>query len=50
MLRSHLPGMAGVRWMRTAGLPPTARATVLTEEQWSKDHPSPTPREPGAGR
>ncbi len=41
VLRSHLPGMAGVRWLRTAGLPPTARATVLTEEQWSKDPSAP---------
>jgi hypothetical protein len=33
-LRAQLPGMAGVRWLRTAGLPPTARAGSLTAEQW----------------
>jgi hypothetical protein len=26
--------MAGVRWLHTAGLPPTARAGELTAEQW----------------
>ncbi len=35
VLRSQLPGAAGVRWLRTAGLPPTTRAAALTEEQWS---------------
>jgi hypothetical protein len=34
VLRAHLPGLAGVRWLRTAGLPPTARAAALTPEQW----------------
>jgi hypothetical protein len=35
VLRSQLPGTAGVRWLRTAGLPHTTRAAALTEEQWS---------------
>jgi hypothetical protein len=35
VLRARLPGMAGVRWLRTAGLPHTTRAAALTEEQWS---------------
>jgi hypothetical protein len=34
VLRARLPGMAGVRWLRTAGLPPTTRAEALTAEQW----------------
>jgi hypothetical protein len=34
VLRAQLPGPAGVRWLRTAGLPPTARASALTPEQW----------------
>jgi hypothetical protein len=34
VLRAHLPGTAGVRWLRQEGLPPTARATALTTEQW----------------
>ncbi|MBM7805297.1 hypothetical protein JOD57_001134 [Geodermatophilus bullaregiensis] len=34
VLRARLPGLAGVRWLRTAGLPPTARASALTTEQW----------------
>ncbi|SDC79548.1 hypothetical protein SAMN05660690_2583 [Geodermatophilus telluris] len=33
-LRAQLPGPAGVRWLRTAGLPPTTRAAALTAEQW----------------
>ncbi|MGY1815035.1 hypothetical protein [Blastococcus sp. SYSU D00820] len=33
-LRAVLPGPAGVRWLRTAGLPPTARAAALTPELW----------------
>ena len=35
VLRAQLPGVAGVRWLRTAGLAPTARAGSLTAEQWS---------------
>ncbi len=34
VLRAQLPGMAGVRWLRTAGLPPTTRAASLTADQW----------------
>ncbi|RBY80577.1 hypothetical protein DQ238_08320 [Geodermatophilus sp. TF02-6] len=34
VLRATLPGTAGVRWLRTAGLPPTARPADLTTEQW----------------
>ncbi|MGY1701368.1 hypothetical protein [Geodermatophilus sp. SYSU D00766] len=34
VLRACLPGVSGVRWLRTAGLPPTARAGALTAEQW----------------
>jgi hypothetical protein len=33
-LRAQLPGPAGVRWLHSAGLPPTARADALTAEQW----------------
>jgi hypothetical protein len=35
VLRAQLPGTAGVRWLRTAGLAPTARAGSLTAEQWT---------------
>ncbi len=41
VLRARPPGMADVRWLRTAGLPPTGRATALTEEQWMKDPSAP---------
>ena len=34
VLRAQLPGPTGVRWLRTAGLPPTARASALTTEHW----------------
>ncbi|HEX2072264.1 MAG TPA: hypothetical protein VHF92_00650, partial [Geodermatophilus sp.] len=34
VLRGLLPGTVGVRWLRSAGLPPTARADALTAEQW----------------
>ena len=34
VLRAQFPGTAGVRWLRQEGLPPTARATALTTEQW----------------
>ncbi len=33
-LRAVLPGPAGPRWLRSAGLPPTTRAADLTAEQW----------------
>ncbi|MGY1690450.1 hypothetical protein [Geodermatophilus sp. SYSU D01105] len=35
VLRSQLPGTEGVRWLRSAGLPATARAADLTADQWS---------------
>ncbi len=34
VLRAALPGTAGIRWLRSVGLPPTARAGALTGEQW----------------
>lgn len=34
VLRAQLPGTAGVRWLRQEGLPPTARPTALSSEQW----------------
>jgi hypothetical protein len=34
LLRSQLPGTAGVRWLRQEGLPPTTRPTALTPAQW----------------
>ena len=37
-LRAVLPGTAGARWLRSAGLPPTARTTDLTAEQWLSLH------------
>ena len=55
VLRSVLPGTAGVRWLRTAGLPPTTRAGALTAEQWGSLHHcwlsvSPAPHAGGPGR
>ena len=55
VLRSVLPGTAGVRWLRTAGLPPTTRAGALTAEQWGSLHRcwlsvSPAPHAGGPGR
>ncbi len=41
VLRSRLPGMAGVPWLGTAGLPPTTCAGETTPEQWSKDPAAP---------
>ena len=38
VLRAQLPGTAGVRWLRTAGLPMTARPGDLTAEQWLSLH------------
>jgi hypothetical protein len=34
VLRSQLPGTAGVRWLHAEGLSPTARADALTAEHW----------------
>ncbi|MGY1833383.1 hypothetical protein ACI8AA_23450 [Geodermatophilus sp. SYSU D01180] len=41
VLRAQLPGVAGVRWLRSAGLAPTARAGSLSASQWSKDPSAP---------
>jgi hypothetical protein len=38
VLRAVLPGTAGARWLRSAGLPPTTRAADLTAEQWLSLH------------
>ena len=38
VLHGVLPGVEGVRWLRSAGLPPTARAEQLTAEQWTSLH------------
>jgi hypothetical protein len=38
VLRSQLPGTAGVRWLHTTGLGATARAGELTAEQWLSLH------------
>jgi hypothetical protein len=34
VLRSHVPGPAGLRRLRTAGLSPATRVSALTGEQW----------------
>ena len=34
LLRSQLPGTAGVRWLRQENLPPTTRPIALTSAQW----------------
>ena len=34
LLRSQLPGTAGVRWLRQENLPPTTRPTALTGARW----------------
>lgn len=34
LLRSQLPGTAGVRWLHQESLAPTTRPTALTSEQW----------------
>jgi hypothetical protein len=34
LLRSQLPGTAGVRWLRQENLSPTTRPTALTSAQW----------------
>ena len=38
VLRSQLPGTAGVRWLHAEGLSPTAHATALTAEHWLSLH------------
>jgi hypothetical protein len=38
VLRSQLPGTAGVRWLHAEGLSPTARASALTAEHWVSLH------------
>jgi hypothetical protein len=38
VLRGRLPGVEGVRWLRSEGLPPTARAASLTPGQWLSLH------------
>ena len=40
VLRSLLPGTAGVRWLHAAGLSPTSRASELTAEHWISLHES----------
>jgi hypothetical protein len=34
VLRRHLPGTAGARWLHQEGLSPTTRVAALTAEQW----------------
>jgi hypothetical protein len=38
VLRSQLPGTAGVRWLHGEGLSPTSRASALTAEHWLSLH------------
>ena len=38
VLRSQLPGTAGVRWLHAAGLSPMSRASELTAEHWLSLH------------
>jgi hypothetical protein len=38
VLRAQLPGTTGIRWLRSEGLPPTARPSALTAEQWLSLH------------
>ncbi|SCX59573.1 hypothetical protein SAMN03159343_3959 [Klenkia marina] len=38
VLRGQLPGVEGVRWLRSEGLPPTVRAAALTPGQWLSLH------------
>ncbi len=56
LLRSQLPGTAGVRWLRQENLPPTTRPTALTSAQWlalfecwSSHHWAPAPGRPEKG-
>jgi hypothetical protein len=57
VLRAHLPGTTGVRWLRQEGLPPTARPARLTSAHWlslfacwSAAHSRPSAGAPGARR
>jgi hypothetical protein len=57
VLRAQLPGTAGVRWLRSERLAPTARPGALTAEQWFSLHRSwsaaqrvPGPRAPDGRR
>jgi hypothetical protein len=57
LLRSQLPGTAGVRWLRQENLPPTTRPTALTSAQWlalfecwSSVHRVAAPGRPGRGK
>jgi hypothetical protein len=57
LLRSQLPGTAGVRWLRQENLPPTTRPTALTSAQWlalfecwSSVHRAPVSGRPGRGK
>jgi len=38
VLRSQLPGTAGVRWLHAEGMSPTSRASALTAEHWLSLH------------
>lgn len=38
MLRSQLPGTAGVRWLHAEGISPMSRASALTAEHWLSLH------------
>jgi len=38
VLRSQLPGTAGIRWLHAEGLAPTARASALTAAHWLSLH------------
>ena len=38
VLRSQLPGTAGVRWLHAEGLSPLSRASELTAEHWLSLH------------
>jgi hypothetical protein len=51
LLRAQLPGIAGVRWLRQEGLPPTTRPTALTPRQWLSLYEcwAHAQRAPGAG-
>jgi hypothetical protein len=51
LLLAHLPGTAGVRWLRQEGLPPTTRPAALTPAQWLSLHDCwrHTSRAPGPG-
>src|SRR4051812_50060243 len=51
VLRSQLPGTAGVRWLHAEGISPMSRASALTSAQWLSLHtprlpqpPAPSPR------